>query len=123
MFENPILIEKPMTIALRSDMTKPIMDYITCRKLDNNIKFNFDSGLWLDRHQKNDNKIALRKEWCKKLTPMLGLSETRHMCVWDVVTTNLQFEYLITEIKKALIDYKDEDFNVFLDECSKTHMC
>lgn len=121
MFENPILIEKPMTIALRSDMTTTISDYIAYRKLGNNIIFNFDSGLWLDRHQKNDNKITLRKEWCEKLTPMLGLSETRHLCVWDVVTTNLQFEYLITEIEKALIDHEDEDFNAYLDEWSRTH--
>lgn len=115
MFENPIISQKPITISLRSDMTESISGYITNRKLDDNIQFDVKSGFWLDRHQ-TDNKLELRKEWCKTLTPMFGLSETKHMSVWDVVTTNLQYAYLITQIQNALIDHTDDDFNKYIDE-------
>lgn len=121
MFENPVMTDERITVVLTTNMTHAIQSYLVSRKPDSSIQFDFITGRELDIFHKDDNKQELRREWQDKLKETLDIPVATPLQFYDVVTTNLDFTYLISEIKKAIIEGNDEDYNDYLTEWSKNN--
>lgn len=121
MFENPVMTDKPITVVLTTNMTHAIQSYLVSRKPDSCVQFDFMTGRELDIFHKDDNKQELRREWQDKLKETLDIPVKTPLQFYDVVTTNLDFAYLIKEIKKAIIEGNDEDYNDYLTDWSKNN--
>lgn len=121
MFENPVMTDERITVVLTTNMTHAIQSYLVSRKPDSSIQFDFITGRELDIFHKDDNKRELRREWQDKLKETLDIPVATPLQFYDVVTTNLDFTYLIKEIKKAIIERNDEDYNDYLTEWSKNN--
>lgn len=121
MFENPVMTDEWITVVLTTNMTHAIQSYLVSRKPDSSIQFDFVTGRELDIFHKDDNKQELRREWQDKLKETLDIPVATPLQFYDVVTTNLDFTYLISEIKKAIIEGNDADYNDYLTEWSKNN--
>lgn len=121
MFENPVMTDERITVVLTTNMTHAIQSYLVSRKPDSGIQFDFMTGRELDIFHKDDNKQELRREWQDKLKETFDIPIETPLQFYDVVTTNLDFTYLIKEIKRAIIERNDEDYNDYLTEWSKNN--
>lgn len=121
MFENPVMTDELITVVLTTNMTHAIQSYLVSRKPDSSIQFDFMTGRELDIFHKDDNKQELRREWRDKLKETLDIPVATPLQFYDVVTTNLDFTYLISEIKRAIIEGNDADYNDYLTEWSKNN--
>lgn len=121
MFENPVMTDEWITVVLTTNMTHAIQSYLVSRKPDSSIQFDFITGRELDIFHKDDNKQELRREWQDKLKETLDIPVATPLQFYDVVTTNLDFTYLIKEIKRAIIEGNDADYNDYLTEWSKNN--
>lgn len=121
MFENPVMTDERITVVLTTNMTHAIQSYLVSRKPDSSIQFDFITGRELDIFHKDDNKRELRREWQDKLKETLDIPVATPLQFYDVVITNLDFTYLISEIKRAIIEGNDADYNDYLTEWSKNN--